>query len=68
MAVASKPARKKLGPLMIAIEQVSKALGEAKTGSLRTAIRQLEKRKKEYEVLCRFCHVVKDPKKSAKKG
>jgi len=62
MAAASKSRSKmKFEPLMIAIEDVAKALGTAKSDdALRTAIKKLESKRKEYQHLCRAGHVVKD--------
>jgi len=68
MAKAAKPVRKDLRPLMIAIDSVTKSLGKAQTDSLRAAIERLKKKKSEYADVCRFCHAVKDPRKSRAKG
>jgi hypothetical protein len=47
-------------PLMIAIERVTDALGDATDDQLRTAIAELHETKQRYEACCcRFAHVVK---------
>ena len=48
------------GPLMIAIENVTAALGEEMPESLRAAITELETTRLEFACCCRLAHVVKD--------